>query len=189
MENLQINLYASYINSCNQISLKMAKGENMFSENLTKLRKESGMSQEQLAEELNVTRQAISKWESGTSMPDIDTVIALSEIFNVTTDYLLKGTKDKSKSAVSDEAKLKSTKIITETIFLTSILVFSFINLDICLILKEFGLIEFGVYSWWILCGGSILVFTIKRIIYWITDRKDKKSKDTLYTTNESLSK
>ena len=61
-----------------------------FNEKLTKLRKSSGMSQEDLAERLNVSRQAISKWEIGDCVPDTDNILLLSNIFNVTTDYLLK---------------------------------------------------------------------------------------------------
>jgi len=54
------------------------------------LRKQQGMSQEQLAAKILVTRQAISKWELCESLPDVDNIVQLSEIFHVTTDYLLK---------------------------------------------------------------------------------------------------
>lgn len=59
--------------------------------NLQKMRKEKGLSQEQLAEMLGVSRQAISKWESGNSYPEIEKLIQLSEIFNTTLDNLIKG--------------------------------------------------------------------------------------------------
>lgn len=62
-----------------------------ISERIQSLRKSKGMSQEQLAEELNVSRQAVSKWESGTSVPDTERIILLSDCLNTTTDYLLKG--------------------------------------------------------------------------------------------------
>lgn len=61
-----------------------------FSEKLQKMRKEKGLSQEALAEMLDVSRQAISKWESGSSYPEIDNLITISEIFGVTVDSLLK---------------------------------------------------------------------------------------------------
>jgi len=57
---------------------------------IVKLRRAAGLSQEELADRLNVSRQAVSKWESDQSMPDIDKVILLSDLFGVTTDYLLK---------------------------------------------------------------------------------------------------
>ena len=57
---------------------------------IQQLRKQNGMSQEKLAQLLGVSRQSVSKWESGQSLPEIDKIIQLSNIFEVTTDYLLK---------------------------------------------------------------------------------------------------
>jgi len=54
------------------------------------LRKQKDISQEQLAEMLNVSRQAISKWETGESLPDVENIVRLSGVFDVSTDYLLK---------------------------------------------------------------------------------------------------
>ncbi len=54
------------------------------------LRKQSGFSQEELADKINVSRQAVSKWESEQALPDVDKIVLLSEIFGVSTDYLLK---------------------------------------------------------------------------------------------------
>ena len=62
----------------------------ILSEKIIYLRKKNGWSQEQLAEQLNVSRQSVSKWESGTSIPDLDKIIKLSKIFGVSTDYLIK---------------------------------------------------------------------------------------------------
>lgn len=61
-----------------------------LSEKILELRKANGLSQEQLAEKIGVSRQAISKWESGESLPEVERLIELSAVFNVTTDYLLK---------------------------------------------------------------------------------------------------
>ena len=61
-----------------------------LSEKLYELRKKSGLSQEQLAEQLDVSRQAISKWESGKAVPESNTLISISKFFNVTLDYLMK---------------------------------------------------------------------------------------------------
>ena len=61
-----------------------------LSEKLYELRKKSGLSQEQLAEQLGVSRQAISKWESGKSVRESDTLVSISQYFNVTLDYLMK---------------------------------------------------------------------------------------------------
>ena len=59
-----------------------------FEEKLMMLRKSRGMSQEDLAEKLQVSRQAVSRWESGATWPDVPNLIQLSDLFGVTTDYL-----------------------------------------------------------------------------------------------------
>lgn len=61
-----------------------------LSEKILALRKAADLTQEQLAEKLDVSRQSISKWESGQAVPELDKIVALSAIFNVTTDDLLK---------------------------------------------------------------------------------------------------
>lgn len=61
------------------------------SKQLIHLRNVKGISQEELASLMNVTRQAVSKWETDQTLPDSEKIIRLSEIFGVTTDYLLKG--------------------------------------------------------------------------------------------------
>ena len=67
-----------------------------FSEKISALRKQKGWSQEELAEKLMVTRQAVSKWESAQSMPDLDKLVQLSEALGVSTDYLLKDEQSQS---------------------------------------------------------------------------------------------
>ena len=62
-----------------------------FASNLQKLRKEKNMSQEALAEKLDVTRQSVSKWESGASYPEMDKLISICKIFNVDMDTLVNG--------------------------------------------------------------------------------------------------
>ena len=62
------------------------------SERIQELRKRRGISQEELANELGISRQAVSKWESGQSFPELDNIVALSDYFGVSADHLLKGT-------------------------------------------------------------------------------------------------
>ncbi|MBQ3604384.1 MAG: helix-turn-helix transcriptional regulator [Clostridia bacterium] len=86
------------------------------------LRKQNGMSQEILAEQLGVSRQAVSKWESEQSTPDIENIIALSDLFDVTTDYLLKGEdSENNNEKISLEIKLKN-EIPDLIIFVSSVL-------------------------------------------------------------------
>lgn len=60
-----------------------------LSDKIIQLRKSNGWSQEDLAEKINVSRQAISRWENGTALPDSNNILQLSKLFNVTADYLL----------------------------------------------------------------------------------------------------
>lgn len=62
----------------------------ILADKIMNLRKKACMSQEELADKLNVSRQSVSKWESAQSIPDLDKIIALSKIFSVSTDFLLK---------------------------------------------------------------------------------------------------
>ena len=62
-----------------------------FQERLFNLRRQAGLSQEELANLLGVTRQAVQKWEAGTSRPDMDNLVSLAEYFNVSLDYLVTG--------------------------------------------------------------------------------------------------
>lgn len=62
-----------------------------LSHRIQTLRKQKGMSQEELAYQIGVSRQAVSKWESEQAQPELDKIIQLSEFFEVSTDYLLKG--------------------------------------------------------------------------------------------------
>jgi len=60
-----------------------------LAEKIVSLRKAHGWSQEDFAEKLNVSRQAISRWENGTALPDAQNVLQISKLFEVSTDYLL----------------------------------------------------------------------------------------------------
>ncbi len=60
-----------------------------FGEKIQKLRKEAGLSQEELSYQLGVSRQAISKWERDNGYPETEKIVRISKIFNVTLDYLL----------------------------------------------------------------------------------------------------
>ncbi len=74
------------------------------------LRKAKGLSQEDLADRVGVSRQAVSKWESEQSTPDLEKIIILSDIFGVTTDYILKGIEPTGKDA--DNSKEFAGKVL-----------------------------------------------------------------------------
>lgn len=87
------------------------------------LRKTKGISQEELADQIGVSRQAVSKWESEQSTPDLEKVIIMSDFFGVTTDYLLKGIEpvrdkeQKSKVAIGKILYISSTALIAIGLF------------------------------------------------------------------------
>lgn len=107
----------------------------ILAEKIVRLRKQIGWSQEELAEKMNVSRQSVSKWEATNSIPDLNKIIRLGELFEVSTDYLLKDEIEVSESVagVSDESaiqisleqtmkyvedKLKSSRLVAKGVFL-----------------------------------------------------------------------
>lgn len=105
-----------------------------IAERLQALRKKAGYSQEQVAEMLGLSRQAISKWESGQGKPEIDNMVKLTEIYNVSADYILLGTEKEVfvsvpvkkelsyeyKKAIGIIAIIASTAIVT-VLFITAL--------------------------------------------------------------------
>ena len=75
---------------------------NKFAQNFKEYRKMSNFSQEEIAEKLNVTSQAISKWECDKSYPDIEMLIKISDLFNVSLDMLLKSNKNTSNALIDN---------------------------------------------------------------------------------------
>ena len=78
------------------------------------LRKTNGISQEELADKVGVSRQAVSKWESEQSLPDLGKIITMSDYFGVTTDYILKGIEP-----VADKEQ-KSSEITSKILYIAS---------------------------------------------------------------------
>ena len=93
----------------------------MLSERIYQFRRKSGLSQEQLAEKIGVSRQAISKWESGTSMPEFQKLLALSECFHITLDELVKdrGAEERTEETRSTPKEAKGPKALAGAICLT----------------------------------------------------------------------
>lgn len=75
----------------------------MISERLKELRKQSGFTQEQIAEKLNVTRSAVARWETGKGIPDISNLIVISEVYGISLDELIKGDKQIENKIIADE--------------------------------------------------------------------------------------
>ena len=94
-----------------------------LADRIQQLRKQKGISQEELADRVGVSRQAVSKWESEQSTPDMDKVILLSDYFEVTTDYLLKGIEPVPPAAGEKRADGRIFTIVATVLNLIGVLV------------------------------------------------------------------
>lgn len=93
----------------------------ILADKIIELRKKCGWSQEELAEKLDVSRQSVSKWESAQSIPDMNRILKLSEIFGVSTDYLLKDDNTLPESGIvsTDDSPVRSVSMEEAQAFLT----------------------------------------------------------------------
>ena len=85
-----------------------------IADRIQSLRKSKGMSQEELADKVGVSRQSVSKWESEQAAPDLDKIVIMSDIFEVTTDYLLKGIEPVKTDDHKTMADVIDQRILTE---------------------------------------------------------------------------
>ncbi|MFI3227666.1 MAG: helix-turn-helix transcriptional regulator [Clostridia bacterium] len=108
----------------------------LFSEKLYKLRKENGLSQEELAEKLNTTRQAVSKWENNQGYPETEKLLMMSNIFNVSVDYLL---KDSNENVETDDKGFYASKEMIEEYFLNRKDSLSTICIGVCILMLGIG--------------------------------------------------
>ena len=83
--------------------MRKEKHTMILADKIISLRKKAGWSQEELAEQLGVTRQSVSKWEGAQSVPDMDKVVQMSRLFGVTTDYLLKDELEEQAAVPAEE--------------------------------------------------------------------------------------
>lgn len=111
-----------------------------FSKQLRKYREEMGFSQEVLAEKIYVTRQTISKWENDKTYPDIHNLIALSVLFDISLDELVRGDMDKMKQEIANEKMMRDSKGMLLFIMLTII-----VGVPSIIILGKWGILPFGI--------------------------------------------
>lgn len=113
-----------------------------FGSKLQMLRKQRGFSQEELAAQLTISRQAISKWELGSAMPDTENIVQLSNLFGVSTDYLLKDDQESENFSdpIADKTKSTPTK---ENHFVPNIVIGGWATIGIGII----GVLIIGVLS------------------------------------------
>lgn len=167
-------------------------------EKLYELRKEKNLSQEEVADKLNVTRQTISKWETNQSTPDFDKIIPICELFEISTEELLTGKKteekampivnqtnqeDSKKELSKEEFKRKSAEVVSTSVFIyilsiVAIIVLSEIN-DILAVSVFFIMIAFATSR------------LIKNYMYapkFEKTKKEKKEKEIIKQINSIIS-
>ena len=148
----------------------MSLGERLY-----KLRKKKNLSQEEVADRLNVTRQTISKWETDQSVPDFDKILPLCNLYNISTNELLTGEEETKNSIKNDngEIRIKRAKTISISVLLY------FISI-ICIIIGEKYIDEqilVGIFL--LICGisTSYLIYNLTKLPKAQESRKDSKYK------------
>lgn len=129
---------------------------------LKNARIEAGLTQEKAAEEVNVSRQTISNWENEKSYPDIISVIALSDLYSVSLDELLKGDQKMAEHLKESTNVVKSNKKLTGAILLNIVLMILLIALDMLLPEGTYYLVI--VFCVVIASSSALLYQIIKRI-------------------------
>ena len=129
---------------------------------LKNARIEAGLTQEKSAEKINVTRQTISNWENEKSYPDIISVIALSDLYSVSLDELLKGDQKMAEHLEESTNVVKSNKKLTGAILLNIILMILLIALNMLLPEGTYYLVI--VFCVVIMSSSVLLYQIIKRI-------------------------
>ena len=155
-----------------------------FNEKLIKLRKENAYSQEDLAEKLNVTRQTISKWESDQSKPDMETLITMSKLFNVSLEEL---TNDESE--LNEATKVKNgnkkntlkTVLIILLVIIGTISIIGFVTMSLFFnkskeIIKDNGELVYDIFD-------KMVVKEWKLRKKWISKIKKKEKHLTMHLT------
>ena len=147
-----------------------------FGENLISLRKQMGWSQDDLANNLNLSRQAISKWENDTSKPDIDNVKKISKIFSVTIDDLLNNEVPKEKAVALDVKKQEKKE---RTITIVKLMIIAVIVLYVISVIYKFA-------SLLIIVNGVQKYANLSNYHYVITtyENNERKEKEECWFNN-----
>lgn len=134
---------------------------------LRKLRKENNYSQQQLAEKLHVTAQAISKWENNKSVPDIINLVQLSELYDSSLDYLIKSDKQLQKKLSINNIRLKVFNFFVLAFILVMILTTS------VLIKAQFFMYQHSLGGWLVVGFGFLfIIFTFLSLYCYIVKKK-----------------
>ena len=140
----------------------------ILADKIIRLRKKNGWTQEELAEKLNVSRQAVSKWEGAQTIPDLEKILQLGDLFGVTTDYLLKDNIENEEFAnniLNSRVNRISYERIKETIVLAYWLLVAVIYFIYSFTTNAWKI------SWLIFVVGGILFTILMTICNLFTDK------------------
>ena len=138
-----------------------------FGEKLQKLRKAQGLSQEELAGRLSVTRQTISKWELDQSTPELALLAQISDIFGITTDYLI---KDAPSAAQDPSAKKPAARLALFIILLciggltAAVIWILSLSAGQCEVISASGNVMFRGFMGYLVCKNADVVFFLSII-------------------------
>lgn len=145
-----------------------------FGERIKKLRKKNNYSQEQLASKLNMSRQSIAKWESDVCEPNLECIIKMSNIFNVSLDYLIKGEEYMNENNSNKEIVYIKEPLLDKIDILSLILLLIslalFIGLFIYAVLNPMYYKSHESFIWWYIrinvsTGTTFRLFVLLSII------------------------
>ncbi len=146
--------------------------------NLYNLRKNKNLSQEEVAEKLNVTRQTISKWETNESKPDFDKILPICELFNITTEELLIGinTEKQELNETINNQNTDSEIIKKRAIFISIGTFLYFLSLVLIICTEEINISPIiGVSGFFLICGVATSLIVYQAIVYSKKQIKEEK--------------
>ena len=132
------------------------------------LRKKQGWSQEELAERIGVTRQAVSRWESDSAKPDADKIIALCDLFSISADSLLRGDEPEIRmqaDPVSEKGRMKAGDIAAWCAIGFSAIIFFILNLLSSVNPKGVGYVKYYNLEWLVWFAGLLGLAALVRLV------------------------
>ena len=129
-----------------------------ISDRIQSLRKAKGITQEQLADAVGVSRQAVSKWEAEQSVPDLERVVAMAEYFDVTTDYILRGIEPAPKKGSGSRVSPRTMCIIATALDAAGLIIG--------------GGLWFEYQNW--LCVAVMLIFQLTAVTVWLLTKGER---------------
>ena len=137
-------------------------------EKILQLRKKMGLSQEELAEKLNVTRQTISKWETNQSSPDFEKIVPLCDLFEITTDELLRGKSENIKNLDDSKIRRKTACKVSISVIIYFLAIIWIISMSTMPWISE----EITVSVFLLLCA----IATVNLIYHFMSLPKEKET-------------